>query len=364
MANLLFDDPNQWSDDGTTPGPPVSWNGTEYVATNGISIIYLGTISDGDTLGCYATWENASASDSVFISDDVNPELISLSTTPANGSAGFIYTCDGTETRLRVQGTKSLERTTPVTFAPMPALFAPDEHLKVLSWTAPAVATTVSVAPDITLGGVSVAPHSLYVVTSALHGVRSSTTPALSYSSNSGFVGQDSFTYFAGGGYVLRNDFVVTVLRSNVATVTVDVTATSTWCMELGRATRCYVSGFQRNRVHECRIVRGELRCLIADFNGALPKGQLIASATWRCWNGSVAVMSNARIKDDQRETAIDLMAALPGGGMVKCEVTNDHGEVYNQLFRIIVGDGYWFNSEQNPGQGPLILTATVPVVP
>ena len=135
------------------------------------------------------------------------------------------------------------------------------------------------------------------------------------------------------------------------------------WCMELGRATRCYVSGFQRDRIHEASLVRGESRCLIADFNGALPKGQLIVKATWRCWNGIVGVMSNARIKDDQRETAIDLLAALPGGGMVKCEVTNDHGDACTQLFRILVRGGYWFEGEQGPAQGPSTLTVEIPVV-
>lgn len=139
---------------------------------------------------------------------------------------------------------------------------------------------------------------------------------------------------------------------------TVPITA----CDELGRSTRCYVSGYQRSRVHQSTMVRGESRCLVADFNGAWPTGQLLVSATWRCWNGYIGVMSNARIATDQRSTAVDLLAAWAGCGILKCEATTGNGETFVQMFRLRVRNGYWFQGDPGYTQGTNVLTVTAPV--
>lgn len=133
-----------------------------------------------------------------------------------------------------------------------------------------------------------------------------------------------------------------------------------TVCDELGRATRCYVSAYQRDRVHSSSLNRGEVRCLVADFNGALPKGRTIASVIWRCAQGFPVVMSDAAIAG--RATSIQIKAQFSGVGSFKCEATMDNGEVYTQPFRICVGSRWWgwFDAEPNPSQGPTVLTVSV----
>lgn len=372
MANLLFDDPNQWSNDGTTPGPPSIWDGTNY-NFNGETIYYIGVINAGDAVNVLVSWADIPAEPGrpiakafVLTSEGgAYGQQITPASPSVASSQTIIDALTGSETYLTVSCGNLYygegdQTTFQVTLSPI-APIAPDETLTVPMACPNTTPATVSITPVITLGGVPFTPSNILVYAYGLptHGTATPTTfqglSTLTYTPDVGYSGPDSFQYTAYSGSNV----------SNFGTVTVNVTPTdcATWCMELGRATRCYVSGFQRNRVHECRIVRGELRCLIADFNGALPKGQLIVSATWRCWNGSVAVMSNARIKDDQRETAIDLLAALPGGGMIKVEVMNDHGEVYTQLFRVNVTGGFWFEGEPSIAQGPSTLTVEIPVV-
>lgn len=128
-------------------------------------------------------------------------------------------------------------------------------------------------------------------------------------------------------------------------------------CEELGRVTRAYVSGYQRDRIHNSRLVRGEKRCLVANFNGAIPPARTIASVTWRTNQGQSVYMENARI--DGREVTVNITAQIGGGAWVKCDVTLDNGEVYNQLFAIEVRDAPWFSGEAQMGVGPQVLTAT-----
>jgi hypothetical protein len=127
-------------------------------------------------------------------------------------------------------------------------------------------------------------------------------------------------------------------------------------CAELGRVTRAYVSGYQRDRVHASRLVRGEIRCLVANFNGAIPSARSIASVTWRCEQTYTVAMANARITG--REVAVDITAQLQGCAWVKCVATLDNGEAYTQMFRLAVCAAPWFDGEQSPSAGPAVLTS------
>lgn len=127
-------------------------------------------------------------------------------------------------------------------------------------------------------------------------------------------------------------------------------------CEEYGRATRAFVSGYQRARVHRSRVVRGERRCLVANFNGAIPKARRIVEARWRTNQPHAAILSVPRIKG--REVMVDLTAGV-GQAEVKCEVTLDNGEVYNQLFVVRAYAGPWFRNESAPTEGPQELIAT-----
>lgn len=127
--------------------------------------------------------------------------------------------------------------------------------------------------------------------------------------------------------------------------------------VEKGRATTAYVSGYQRDRVHRSRLVRGERRELVANFNGVIPEGRIIASATWRTNQAYAANLSGARI--DGRQVFATLTAQQGTRAHIKCEVTLDSGDVYNQVFIVSIKTGPWFNGEQSPPAGPNELTVT-----
>lgn len=128
---------------------------------------------------------------------------------------------------------------------------------------------------------------------------------------------------------------------------------------DLGRSTTCHVSGYNRGRLHQSRLITGEKRQLVADFNGAMPVGRTIASARWRCDIAYVLEMSNATIATDKRSTQVDILAQWLGSTMLICEATLDNGEIYTQMFVVDVsGNPYFLPSSTTPG--PLELTATV----
>jgi hypothetical protein len=128
-------------------------------------------------------------------------------------------------------------------------------------------------------------------------------------------------------------------------------------CDEIGQATRAYVSAHDRTRIHGSRLIRGEKRCLVADYNGAISAGRIIASIVWRCFDGYAAAMSNARILDGSRQAAVDVSANWPGCEWLQCEATLDNGEVYVQRFRVDVRDFPCFDTPPVVS-GPLVLTA------
>lgn len=127
-------------------------------------------------------------------------------------------------------------------------------------------------------------------------------------------------------------------------------------CEEYGRATRAYVSGYNRSKVHVARIRRQERRCVVADFNGAIPPSRSIVLVTWRCVQPWVTKMVSAAI--DGREATVLVDFQNPGFGAIKATVQLDNGEIYNQIFEFSVLDAPYF-LEGTPVQGPYILTAS-----
>lgn len=217
---------------------------------------------------------------------------------------------------------------------------APDQSI-----TCEEYSTDAGVTPAITANGNPITGYDLAIVQSPGNGTASASGTRLLYTPRPGFFGADSFTYRATSGGT----------DSNVATVSVIVTPAA--CADLGRVTRIYVSGYERTRVHDARLVRGESRCLVVDFGGALPPARTVASVTWRCVDPSVVVMSNARAQPGARSVAVDVRANWPRDTLVKCEATTDRGEVYVQLIHLDVTDSWWFGDE-TAVSGPLVLTA------
>jgi hypothetical protein len=128
---------------------------------------------------------------------------------------------------------------------------------------------------------------------------------------------------------------------------------------DLGRTTRCYVSGYNRTRVHATRMFLGESRQLVADFNGAIPKGSLIVSATWKLELGGVVSISNAAIATDQRSTSVQCTTIFEGCIAMRCIATLDDGSTLTQQFGIAVPCAPYYGDPVG-AQGALELTVSV----
>lgn len=129
-------------------------------------------------------------------------------------------------------------------------------------------------------------------------------------------------------------------------------------CDEIGQVSKANASAFYRTRIHDTRLMLGEKRCLVANFNGAISAARTIASVKWRTFFGYVVVMSSARVQSDKRSAAVDITANWIGDASIRCEATMDNGEVYIAPFRVSVsGDPIYLPVQTTIG--PLELTAT-----
>lgn len=131
-------------------------------------------------------------------------------------------------------------------------------------------------------------------------------------------------------------------------------------CDEIGRATRAYVSAYDRTRVHQVRLYRFEKRCLVANFNGAFPLARKIVSATWRTDGPAIGVLSSVQISDDFRETSVLFASQLSGFTNVRAEVALDNGEVYNQVYLVNVRMASWYFDDPIPQVGVFNLTQAI----
>lgn len=208
---------------------------------------------------------------------------------------------------------------------------------------------TLSFNPVIRENGSPVTADSLNIDAPASNGDAEVVGLTLQYTPNEGFVGQDSFTYFATVGGIDSNS------------ATVSITVTQPPCKELGRTTKTYVTGYSLSRVNITRVRRMAKRCVVANFNGAIPKERSIVSVRWETTSPWAILMSNARIASGQRETMVDVTFNFSGWGGLLATATLDNGEVYNAEFQFTVVDTPLYPSATYPiGNGPFRLDASV----
>lgn len=125
----------------------------------------------------------------------------------------------------------------------------------------------------------------------------------------------------------------------------------------LGRASRAYVSAYDRGRVVSVRLYPQETRQLVADFNGALEEGRTISQAVWDMYILGYASMASGAI--DGRATSVLLTASYRGQVAMRCQVTLDNGEVMNQLFAIEIFEGpLWNGDGQSIGPSRITVSA------
>jgi hypothetical protein len=130
-------------------------------------------------------------------------------------------------------------------------------------------------------------------------------------------------------------------------------------CDEMGRATRAYVSAYDRARVHQSRLYRFERRCMVANFNGAIPPARTITSATWRTDAPEIGLISNPQISPNGRETMVMFAAQLGGWANLRVDATLDNGEIYAQALRVNVREASGFFDDPPITTGPFSVTVT-----
>jgi len=124
----------------------------------------------------------------------------------------------------------------------------------------------------------------------------------------------------------------------------------------MSRATKAYVSAYDRSRVHQSSLYRFEKRRLVANF-GALLGERQIRCATWSIDRPEIGVMSDPQISDDARETSVMFATQLGGWATVRCQITLDSGEQYPQVFRINVRQASWFVDDAPISNGPFSVS-------
>ncbi len=200
-----------------------------------------------------------------------------------------------------------------------------------------------AVITAVTVAGAAVSA-TLAAATNPTNGTVALVNGAFVYTPNPNISGLDSFTYT--GTY--------NGITSAPATVSITIVA-PTKCADLGRVTRAYVSAYTRDRIHQSQLMAQEKRCLIANFNGALPVGRTIASVVWSVSNPRFVNLSQCDITG--RETACIITAQWRGSSLVRCSATTDDGDVYTQYFAITIR-GYWFQGDVPGIQGPYQISA------
>jgi hypothetical protein len=128
----------------------------------------------------------------------------------------------------------------------------------------------------------------------------------------------------------------------------------------IGRASRCYVSAYDREVIHQTRVYPLEKRSLIANFNGAIEPARTIVSAQWDIDAPYAVTMSDAAISANQRETSVTINCGWCGDNVVRVVVTLDDGAQLSQLFYVRCLWVAWFG-DTSPTSGPTRLVVTAP---
>ncbi len=108
-------------------------------------------------------------------------------------------------------------------------------------------------------------------------------------------------------------------------------------CDEVGSATYCRVSAYQRYRVFVARLYSAETRCLVGDFNAAIAPGRRILRSQWDTYGQAYVDMSRQYIAEDGRSAGVTIRTQWSGAAVIKQTVTLDNGEIYTQQYRVEV---------------------------
>lgn len=125
----------------------------------------------------------------------------------------------------------------------------------------------------------------------------------------------------------------------------------------MSRATKAYVSAYDRSSVLVGQVRRQEVRPVVADLNAILEAGETIESVTWLCVNPWVCAMSDAAIEG--RTVKVTANFQFGGFTSLRATVTTSEGNKYSQVFQFTVRDGAFWVENPPVAAGPFSLTAT-----
>ena len=347
--NNLMQNAGLWKDDSGNQ-PPACWDGTHYVVVNqSVILTYQGTHTSTDKLSGYGQC--------------------------VAGQSSIVVTENGSNVATQMGADPFYFSEAPA--APKPATWnlSGVGELSIAIVAGSGCSSDTATFSLLTVGNVSgsgvengapvvMAPVISSPVTGAqlvldgtpANGSASVSGSSLLYTANADFSGTDSFRYYASTFGELGTAYS----SDAIAAVTV-APGLEEPCQELGRTTRNYVSGYTLSRQAVTRVRRQAKRCVIANFNGALPAGRTIVSARWETTSPWSLYMSNPRIAKGQRETMVDVSFNFAGWGGVLCTVTLDNGELYNAEFSFTVIDSPLYPSATyDTNNGPYRLDVSI----
>lgn len=133
-------------------------------------------------------------------------------------------------------------------------------------------------------------------------------------------------------------------------------------CETIGRTFTGYASAYSTSQTQPRIVRRYQKRCLNVDFNGAIPKDELIQSVRWDCTSPWATLISSPGISADQKSVWVNVEFNFGGWGAIKATVTLEDGCVENYEFQFTVKDAPLYpGATYNLANGPYTLEYTVP---
>lgn len=125
----------------------------------------------------------------------------------------------------------------------------------------------------------------------------------------------------------------------------------------MSRASKNYVSAYQRDRAFSTALYANESRQLVTDFSALLEPGQSIVRAVWDTFDTIFAPMADPEI--DGKEVKVRISAQYTGRTRIRLGVTTSDGNTYSAWHAIRVMSAPYFNN-QGWGTGPQRLEVVV----
>lgn len=128
----------------------------------------------------------------------------------------------------------------------------------------------------------------------------------------------------------------------------------------MSRLFKGYASNYAAAQVQTMRVRRYQTRTLTVDFNGAIPKDELISEVRWDCTSPWATYIHDAAVSADQKSVTLKVDFNFAGWGAIKATVTTTGGETANYEFFATIKDAPLYPSAvYNLANGPYYLEAS-----